>query len=178
MLAIADLAGGGWPCLARSVAEGAEATKQDQSAKTMLLGDIRDIIATRPHSDRVSSSELAAALGAMEGRPWAEWRQGRPITAAALARMIGPFNIMPSTKRSGDTTFKGYLHSDFDEAFACYLADQTVTPSQPNNGGHCDASQTVTPDVDVTLSKASQPNNDGYCDGVTVSSTDLWEEEL
>jgi len=74
LLAIADLAGGEWPRCARSVAEGSEAAKQDESVKAMLLSDIREIIANRLHSDRISSNELATTLGGMEGRPWAEWR--------------------------------------------------------------------------------------------------------
>ena len=90
----------------------------------------------------------------MENRPWSEWRNGKPITPAALARLLAPFGIIPGTHRDGEDTFKGYLRSDFAEAFATYLPDQTVTPSQPNNGGHCDASQTVTLEGDVTVSKA------------------------
>ena len=84
----------------------------------------------------------------MEGRPWAEWRNGKPMTAAALARMLSPFGILSGTRRAGTDTFKGYLYSDFEEAFSSYLANsanQTVTPSQLNNDGHCDALQTVTP---------------------------------
>ena len=135
----------------------------------MLLGDIRSVFAARPHADRIGSTDLAIELGAMEGRPWAEWRNGKPITAAGLARMLAPFGISPGTRRDGSETFKGYLLADFDEAFARYLADQTVTPSQLNNDGHCDALQTVTPKIDVTVSKLQKPNNDGHCDGVTVS---------
>jgi putative DNA primase/helicase len=172
LLAIADLAGGEWPRLARSIAECAEAGKQDQSVKIMLLGDIRDIITERPHTDRIGSSELAATLGAMEGRPWPEWRNGKPITAAALARLLSPFGIISRTHRDGEHTFKGYLHRDFDEAFASYLPDQTVTPSQLNNDGHCDTLQSVTLGADVTVSKVSQPNNGGHCDVVT----DEWDQ--
>jgi hypothetical protein len=128
----------------------------------MVLNDIRDIITERVHTDRIGSSELAATLGSMEGRPWAEWRNGKPIRPAALARLLAPFGIVPRT-------FKGYLRGDFDEAFAVYLGDQTVTPSQLNNDGDCDGLQSVTTDADVTASKASQPNNDELCDGVTVS---------
>jgi hypothetical protein len=106
----------------------------------------------------------------MEGRPWAEWRNGEPITPAALARLLAPFGIVPRTHRDGEHTFKGYLHRDFHEAFAVYLGDQTVTQSQRNNDGHCDTLQTVTPENLVTLSKASQSNNHGHCDGVTVSN--------
>jgi uncharacterized protein DUF3631 len=177
LFSIADAAGGKWPHLARSTAESAEAIKEDQSNRTMLLSDIRDIITERPHSDRISSNELSATLGAMEGRPWADWRNGKPMTANGLARMLGPFDILPSTKRAGSYTFKGYLYSDFTDAFASYLPDTTVTPSQVNNDGHCDALRTVTPESLVTLSKASQSNNDGHCDGVTLSRRGINPEQ-
>jgi len=176
LLAIANIAGGDWPRLARTVAEAAEIAKQDQSKRTMVLSDIRDIFAARPGADRLRSAELADVLGAMENRPWAEWRNGKPITPAALARLLGPFGITPGTKRDGDSTFKGYLLADFAGVFEIYLPNETVTPSQLNNDGHCDTSQSVTLQCDVTDSKASQPNNDGHCDGVTLSQP--WEKEL
>jgi Protein of unknown function (DUF3631) len=172
LFAIADIAGGKWPKHARTVAHGAEAKKEDQSVGTRLLSDIREIFTTRPESDRISSTELASALCLMEGRPWAEWRNGKPMTAAAMARMLSPFGIFSRTRRAGTDTFKGYLYSDFEEAFSSYLANsanQTVTPSQRNNDGHCDVLQTVTLDEDVTLSKVSKRNDDGHCDGVTFS---------
>jgi putative DNA primase/helicase len=169
LLAIADLAGGDWPLTARNIAEAYEATKQDQSKRTMLLADIRSMLAARPYARRIGSTELAIELGTMEGRPWAEWRNGKPITAAAVARMLAPFCILPGTRRDGPETFKGYLVADFEEPFARYLGDQTVTPSQVNNHGHCDALQTVTPKSDVTLSDSQKPNKGWPCDGVTVS---------
>jgi hypothetical protein len=169
LLAIADLAGAKWAAAARTVADASEGSKNDQSTRAMLLSDIRDVFAGQPHADRIGSTALATELGMMEGRPWAEWRNGKPITAASLARMLTPFGISPGTRRDGPETFKGYLLADFAEAFARYLGDQTVTPSQSNNGGHCDALQTVTPTSDVTLSRSQKPNNDRQCDGVTLS---------
>jgi hypothetical protein len=173
LLAIADLAGGEWPGIARSIAHSTEAERQDQSIRTKALADIRDTITARPHSDRITSNELATALGLLESRPWAEWRNGKPITAAALARLLSPFGIAPTTIRVGAETFKGYVYSAFNDAFASYLPDQSVTPSQPNNDGLCYALQTVTENSDVTLSKAQKPNDDGPCYGVTVSRGDI-----
>jgi hypothetical protein len=117
---------------------------------------------------RFGSTALATELGMMEGRPWAEWRNGKPITAASLARMLTPFGISPGTRRDGTETFKGYLRADFEEAFARYLGDQTVTLSQSNDHGHCDAFQAVTPESNVTISKSQKLKNDGHCDGVTL----------
>ena len=47
LFAIADIAGGRWPAR-RAVAEAAETAKQDQSRRTMVLSNIRDIFAARP----------------------------------------------------------------------------------------------------------------------------------
>ena len=176
LLAIADLAGGNWPGIARAVAEAAETAKNDQSMRSMVLSDIRDIFAARPGVDRLPSAVLADDLGALENRPWSEWRNGRPITAAALARLIAPFGITPGTKRHGSSTFKGYLLAAFADAFESYLPNETVTPSQANNDRPYDASESVTLAPYVTVPNASQPNNDGLCDGVTVSSS--WEQEF
>jgi len=177
LFAIADIAEGEWSKRARAVAEVAETAKQDQSKRIMALSDIRDFFAACPEADRARSAELAQALGAMDDRPWSEWRNGKPITPATLARLLAPFGIIPATHREGANTFKGYRGCDFAEAFDTYLPDQTVTPSQANDGGLCDTSQSVTLDRDVTVSKASQPNNDGDCDRVTLSSPP-WEQEL
>ena len=169
LFAIADRAGGEWSVDVRAIAEAAEAAKQDQSIRVMLLSDIRDVLAGRPRVDRIGSADLAVELGAIEGRPWAEWKHGKAITATGLARLLAPFGVSPATRRDGSDTFKGYLLADFNEAFAVYLGDQTVTPSQLNNDGHCDALQTVTRKTNVTVSKLQKPNNHGHCDGVTLS---------
>jgi hypothetical protein len=93
---------------------------------------------SRPEVDRLRSAEVADILCAMENRPWSDWRNGGPITPAALVRLLAPFEIAPGTQRNGVATFKGYLLSDFTEAFATYLPDETVTASQPNSEGLCD----------------------------------------
>jgi putative DNA primase/helicase len=180
LLAIADLICGEWPSLARTIAEAAETGKQDQSRRSMVLRDIRDFFAAHPGVDRVRSIELADALGKLENRPWSEWRNGKPMTPAALARLLGPFRISPGTKREGNSTFKGYLVSDFVEAFESYLPDETVTRSQANIHGLCEPSESVTREQAVTVSKVSQSNDDRLCDGVTVRADmeeEIWELE-
>jgi Protein of unknown function (DUF3631) len=181
LFAIAKAAGGTWPKHVRTIAQAAEAQKDEQSVKTMALSDIRGIRIQRPESDRIGSSELASILGSMEDRPWSEWgRSQKPITASALSRLLSPFSILSGTRRTGGETFKGYLWSDFEEAFASYLPElpsQTVTPSQRNNDGHFRDSQSVTPKKPVTVLKSQKPNNDGHCDGVTVAKPPLGETE-
>jgi len=122
LLAIADAAGGGWPARARQAVQrtGASATGDEQSVRVLLLSDIRAIFAERD-LDRLSSAELVAALVAIEGRPWAEWKAGKPITANGLARLLTPFRITPGTIRTSSGTPKGYQRAQFEDAFARYL---------------------------------------------------------
>jgi hypothetical protein len=148
----------------------------------MLLADIRWVLDGKPEGregeistvydpvDKMSSADLADHLARIEGKPWAEWKAGKPISPAALARQLGPFGILSGTIRlDSGHTLKGYKRADFADAFARYLPtyeDQSVTTSQPDSDGHCDALQNVTTAKDVALSKTSQPTNDGHCDGV------------
>jgi hypothetical protein len=111
---------------------------------------------------------LVEALVAIEGRPWAEWKSGKPITANGLARLLAPFRIAPATIRTGDRTAKGYHFAQFEDAFARYPRPE---PSQGNNVDEMGTSadfQTVTLTPDVTVSKSKKFNNDGHCYEVTV----------
>jgi putative DNA primase/helicase len=133
LLAIADAAGGEWPARARRAALVAEtaALGDEQSVKVQLLADIRVIFSERG-VDRLPSAELVESLGRIEGRPWAEWKAGKTITANGLARLLAPFGVTPDTIRVGDRTMKGYLLARFeDDVFKRYLPQQgaqSVTP--------------------------------------------------
>jgi putative DNA primase/helicase len=130
LVAIADIAAGEWPARARFAVQTAAAADHDQSVRVTLLADIRAIFAERG-VDRLASADLVGELVAIEGRPWAEWKAGKPITPSALARLLAPFGIKPETHRIGDRTQKGYLHIQFEDAFARYLPEATATAQQP-----------------------------------------------
>ena len=177
LFAIADVVGGAWPDRVREAANIAVVKSDEQSLGVQLLTDMKWIFdgcpepcSTAHESDRVSSADAVNHLIKIDGRPWAEYKGGKPITANTLARLLGQYNIQSQTIRlvSG-TTAKGYYRSTFEDAFTAYLSPESVTPSQPNNDGACYVFQNVTPKKPVTLCKTSQPNNDGHCDGVTLS---------
>jgi putative DNA primase/helicase len=172
LFAIAGAVGEPWAALARDAAKSARKGADDQSLRVLLLLDVRDVFWAK-NTDRLRSAELAEALGEIEGRPWAEWKNGRAMTATALARQLAPFQIGPGTKRIGQITFKGYLLSDFDDAFERYLTDQSVTQSQLNNEAHFSRAQTVTARNHVTAPTAQKPNGGGHCDRVTVRREDI-----
>jgi putative DNA primase/helicase len=127
LLAIADVAGGEWPARARNAARSGRAGDDDQSVRALLLSDIRCIFEDRS-SDRIGSAELIAALVAIEGRPWVEWRSGKPISPHGLARQLAPFGIVPATIRLEAGTAKGYQCAHFEDAFARYLPPRSAQP--------------------------------------------------
>ena len=175
LLAIADAAGGNWPhSLRRAMVElCTEARTLDGSVGVQLLSDIRQILSAR-EDDRVCSHELANALSEIEGAPWAEWsKNGKPITANKLARMLGPYDIVPHTIRIAQKTAKGYLVEDFKDAWARYLppspVTQNVTAVTSFISNKIEPTQNVTEDVDVTDPNPQKPAPDAACDVVTFS---------
>jgi hypothetical protein len=132
LLTIAEEAGGDWPERAQiaAVMLSADGAADQDSLRTMLLGDIRAYFQSKG-TDRQSSDELVKHLISLDERPWSELHKGRPLTKAGLARLLKPFGILPTTIRfDGIQTAKGYYLTAFEDAFARYLAPETVTTSQ------------------------------------------------
>jgi hypothetical protein len=172
LLAIADVAGGAWPQKARSAAEGVTGCGDEQSARTQVLADIREVFATQ-HAERLPSADLVAALVAIEGSPWAEWRRGQPLTASGLARLLRPFGIAPEQVRIGDRGgIRGYQLGQFGDALARYVPmppDQTATPLQTSeNRAQVSHSQPLQANCRVALQNPKNPNNDGGCSDVAA----------
>jgi hypothetical protein len=104
----------------------------------MLLGDIRTIFQTRGF-DRIASSALVEALLELDDGAWNEWRgprddrQPRKLTRGELSRLLSPFDIRPRTiwplrRGPGDKSSRGYLRSQFEEAWRRYCPrDDTTT---------------------------------------------------
>lgn len=131
LLAIADAAGGEWPTDARSALielyTGEDA--EDQSVHARLLTDIRNILDEQV-THRIFSHELVDALGRIETSPWAEWRNGKPMTKVQLARQLKEFRIYPKTIRIGDDRAKGYEREMFAQAWDRYLSNVTDQAGQ------------------------------------------------
>jgi len=167
LLAIADHAGGQWPEWARQAARLLSDAEDDDSAAVMLLADIHALFTERG-SDRITSVDLARALGAMEERPWPEWRKGNPITARSVARLLAGFFIKPRPLRiDGQSVAKGYLLDDFKDIFPRYVPDLSVTRLQPNETGPSSENASVTPEKNVTDEKGPKPAEINECNRVT-----------
>lgn len=94
LLALADLAGGTWPDLARAACCELQGVgledDEDQPAGTMLLHDLREVF-RKSDTDRLSTDAILTNLIGLPDRPWAEWRRGDPLTARGLAKLIRPY---------------------------------------------------------------------------------------
>jgi putative DNA primase/helicase len=118
LFAVAEVAGGDWPERARTAAcLLADRVGHDAaSVGEMLIADIHEIFTSRragsaDHVGRLASVELTGRLVQLEGRPWAEWKAGKPLSPNALARQLKMFKIQPATMRLDDgSILKGYRY--------------------------------------------------------------------
>ena len=128
LLAIADHAGGEWPAAVRRAAlllsANRDADASDGDVKTLALHDLRDLFHAHA-TDRLASEVVAEAFAGMEDRPWSEWgRTRKPLTKAALAKLLRGFDIRPrSIRLADDSTPKGYLLSACEDAFNRWLGE-------------------------------------------------------
>jgi Protein of unknown function (DUF3631) len=120
LVAIADVAGGRWPELARRLANAAANAEEDDRSVIALLRNVRTVF-LEMREDRVATVDLIAELNRDPDWPWSRYHNGRPLTAYQMASLLRPFRIQPKTIRFGDQTYKGYYLADFDEAFERYL---------------------------------------------------------
>jgi putative DNA primase/helicase len=119
LLAIADLAGETWGLRTRSAAIALTGREHEEAVGDLLLLDIKQIYAVGGN-DRLRSKDIVSKLAEMEHRPWPEWDNGCPMTPAQLAKILSPYGIAPDTHRIGGIAAKGYLPSQFADAFARY----------------------------------------------------------
>jgi putative DNA primase/helicase len=122
LLAIADLAGGEWPAKARKAAQVLSNGADVASTGVRLLSDIK-VAFDEYQVDILSSAALVVKLTAEPDSLWAEWRSGKPITQAQLARLLKPFGIAPEQVRTGnsDQQVRGYKRERFDDVWERYL---------------------------------------------------------
>jgi hypothetical protein len=131
LLAIADLAGREWAEAARKAAVTLMGSVADQDVNIEMLQDFHVVFADNPNITFVSSTELIKKLCEQEGRPWADWKHGKPITTRAIADRLKAFGIVPKRNEAG--TIRGYDRTQFEDAWERYLpslsADPRVKPS-------------------------------------------------
>ena len=177
---IADAAGGEWAQRARRAAEAAAAEDGDESARTMLLADLRGLFDAEA-SGVLFTKEILEALSKRDDRPWPEWgKAAKPITGRQLGMLLNPLGIDTNkTVRRGEKTGKGYSRDKLEDAFARYLtAVQSVTRSQLNEAAALSNIPSVTRQPYVTDTISENTSVLAGCDRVTDREPVCAEEEV
>ena len=122
LLAVADLAGGRWPVIARQAAVTLVAGSRQRrpSMGVQLLADIRSVF-DRIGDDKLTTELLVKGLCELDEAPWAGIRRGEPIDARGLAHRLNKYGIGSKTHRQADIVFRGYSRAQFSDAWSRYL---------------------------------------------------------
>ena len=117
LVAIADLAGGEWPQLARDAClkiVSAAPVPSVEPLNQTLLKDIR-VIFNECDESFIGSNSLVERLRGIGEAPW----EDEQLTPYKLANMLGDFGI--KSRRNPTGSYRGYASSDFQDAFNRYL---------------------------------------------------------
>ena len=119
LLAIADLAGGAWPSLARvaAVTLVTDSKAGTPSLGVKLLSDLRTIFR---EAEQMRTDEVLEKLCAIDESPWGDMR-GKALDARGLARRLSKFDVKPKTIRTHSGTAKGYTRESLHDAWQRYL---------------------------------------------------------
>lgn len=173
LLAVAMLAGGEWPARCRRAALSLSGAAQEApSINAELLADIKAVF-ERKGASKLFTTALLWELCEDTEAPWATWNHGKPMSARQLSSRLSSFGVASGTIRIGADTAKGYVQEKFADAFARYLPEaqsESVTPSQPSNGGASGCFPIRHTATFVTDEKARKPSNGAGCDVVTDES--------
>lgn len=141
LLAIADLAGNGWPERARAAAVALHGAVDDEDTiGVQLLRAIAETFATG-RTERMFTKDLLEALVGRDSEPWGAW-WGAALDKGdtrgpghKLAKLLKPFGIASKTIRidGHSSPGKGYEAADFSDACTRYAFStvHNVTTSQP-----------------------------------------------
>src|SRR5205807_419727 len=108
LLAIAQIAGGHWPDLARNAFNQLTAKPKSQDLVLALLSDLRQIF-SKSGSPRLFSSALVDSLCALPNHIWQKTNQGgKPINENWLRRQLDTFGVAPRRMLIGNRRAQGY----------------------------------------------------------------------
>jgi hypothetical protein len=156
LLAIANVAGAGWPEKARQAASllSKGDAVDDSSVRVQLLADLRDAFQSAG-TDRLFTESLLEDLHGRHDRSWGEYRGGKPLSAIGLSRLIKDFGVKARKIRIGDQVHQGYLLDALQDPFARYLPPDPEHPEQTN--GDNDLATDLTRNMDADVPAREEP---------------------
>jgi len=144
LLAIADVAGAGWPDKARQACRHfvVAADPGELSLGVRLLADLREVFGG---GGRMATVDILEKLTAIDDAPWADLNYGKGLDARRLSMMLGKYGVTRKTVRIGGVPQKGYLAEHLADVWSRYLPPVGNAGNQGNS-----AASGVTADTGVT----------------------------
>ena len=165
LLALAAVVAGEWPKLAYEAAQILSSDMDDddeaQASGVELLHDVRTIFNRAPSTTQfIPATDLLFQLLRLEDSPWAQFRNGKPLTAHQLGRMLRKFRIRSQqTWVSGGGTgqnLKAYYRASFQDTWDRYLP-----PDESARSARTKQNQQVKPDFESDREPlSSAPKNE------------------
>ena len=185
LLAIADVAGGQWAgdtgrawraCEYVNVDTGDE----ESGAREKLLADLQQVFREAGDPDALATSSILDALQAMEGRPWSEWKRGKPLSPRGLSDLLKPFKVKPQDVRLGGRVLKGYKRDPLERVWRAYFpregGSQSATPRQVNEINDLRESLSATNPTAVADTNGRKSLETKACRGVADTIPPFYEE--
>ena len=176
LLAISDEAGGHWAGeggRAWTACEAVRAEAEDETgAREKLLADLREVSKAAGDPEALPTKQILEELIAMEGRPWSEYKRGKPLSPRGLSGLLNPFKVRPGTIRTDEGTSRGYKRKDLERVWKSYPSNGGVvsnTATQINKNSNLGAFLSDT--EDCVASDTIAPNSIKNNDCVVVSDT-------
>jgi hypothetical protein len=120
LIAVADVAGGQWPEIARVTAVTFVTLSREYGEERLgirLLDDMRTVFGD---DEKLPTKVILEKLRGLDEAPWADL-EGKPLNDRDLAARLRSYSIKRRVIRIGSTTHKGYRHEDFVDAWRRYL---------------------------------------------------------
>lgn len=176
LFAIADLAGGEWPKLAREAQRELQQGRDPViSTGAKLLAAIERIFEKKKekNEDKISSANLVQTLCEDEEAAWSTFNRGQPITQTQIANKLREYGITSKSVRLGpNDTPKGYELAQFTDAFARYASslaesdDLSATPPQSNNDAVIHVAEHPPQNLSATRAATLETARHKQCGGV------------
>ncbi|NOS79105.1 MAG: DUF3631 domain-containing protein [Nitrospira sp.] len=182
LLTIANAIGGTWieQANAAAVALSTGETKMEPRG-IELLRDLAGLFKADAR-ERFPSQGLCDALALLEERPWGDYRRGKPITSAQLAKLLKDFGISSQGLRTDAGVLRGYYREAFDDAFARYLptkpSSDCYTATTSSQGGENPLLEALHTPSCSTLQTPLNPAPRATCSTVAVQNLKIELEEV